>query len=123
MDEQNTKYGNEDIVDCLDVLDFIEVCEKRISRHKLLLCQTTTSTTIPGNENHSLHTYITKSHTSVTYDNIFTLTTSNLVVYTALAPYFLHIHELIMFAYSIPISAPIFHNKYYSNIILHFQNH
>jgi len=47
MDEQNKKYDNADIVDCLDVFILIEVCEKRISRNELFLCQTTMSARIP----------------------------------------------------------------------------
>jgi len=47
MDEQNKKYDNADIVDCLDVFIHIEVCEKRISRKELFLCQTTMSTRTP----------------------------------------------------------------------------
>ena len=47
MDEQNKKYDNADIVDCPDVFNLKEVCEKRISRNKLFLCQTTMSARIP----------------------------------------------------------------------------
>ena len=47
MDEQNKKYDNADIVDCLDVFNLKEVREKRISRNKLSLCQTTISARIP----------------------------------------------------------------------------
>lgn len=47
MHEQNKKYDNEDIVDGLDVFDLIQICEKRISRHELFLCQTTMSAMIP----------------------------------------------------------------------------
>ena len=47
MDEQNKKYDNADVVDCLDVFILKEVCEKRISRHELFLCQTTMPATIP----------------------------------------------------------------------------
>jgi hypothetical protein len=47
MDEQNKKYDNTDVVDCLDVFILKEVCEKRISRHELFLCQTTMSAMIP----------------------------------------------------------------------------
>lgn len=79
MDEQNKKYGNDDIVDRLDVLDLTEVCEKRISRHELFLCQTTKSLTIPGNGScHILHTYTTKSHTNCdTYGYMMTLNKRN----------------------------------------------
>jgi len=43
VDEQHKKYDNADIVDCLDVFILIEVCERRISRQELFLCQTTSA--------------------------------------------------------------------------------
>jgi hypothetical protein len=63
MDGQNNKYDNEDIVDCLDVFNLIEVCEKRISRHKLFLCQTTTSASIPEMKVSAYYTLILQNNT------------------------------------------------------------
>lgn len=41
IEEQNNEYDNEDIVDCLNVLDLEQICEEGISNHELFFWQTT----------------------------------------------------------------------------------
>jgi hypothetical protein len=63
MDGQNNKYDKEDIVDCLDVFNLTEVCEKGILRHKLFLCQTTTSASIPEMKVSAYYTLTVQNNT------------------------------------------------------------
>jgi len=70
MDEQNKKYDNADVVDCLDVFILKEICEKRISRHKLFLYQTTMCATIPEIKISAYYTPTLRNNTLKVYMTI-----------------------------------------------------